>query len=409
MTELGGRKARPGYEFVIVDTSWKNIIPLVTIAAPSASSSSGGLGALSRTSAPQPKDTGPKSTPYVVPNLQNLLWLLTDNRYADTVDLEAQAAAPNHLNDGFGIAKFEEVVRGTLVFEAPANAKYRALQFYDNDNGHIQIPLTGTKPAAAATLGPARENEIVQLAVSDAGFGPAGLQTPAGLRHYTVSLRGLSKSPRDIARVPFDRNFFLQNDHGCVSLAEKDVTGLTRPFGSTGLFPPTGPNEGQIAFLVPDDTKRVRVLITASNAASLVLPAGADFSPSWPAPVQTIEDGSTMRVLILPTPARPAGLPEPAAGRQYVVLDVVAENRKPKIGIELDGTQQLRLMDASGGFISPAPVSHRLPCRLGEMGVIPAGHARRFLLVYEVPSGAVPTKLQYRGFEKDQVIAEIRK
>ena len=42
-TEIAGRRARPGYEFVIVDTLWKNIIPLTAINKKAASSPTGGL------------------------------------------------------------------------------------------------------------------------------------------------------------------------------------------------------------------------------------------------------------------------------------------------------------------------------------------------------------------------------
>jgi hypothetical protein len=43
--EIAGRHARPGYEFVIVDTSWKNIIPLTPIdKSAQASSPTAGFG-----------------------------------------------------------------------------------------------------------------------------------------------------------------------------------------------------------------------------------------------------------------------------------------------------------------------------------------------------------------------------
>ena len=410
--ELGGRHARPGYEFVIVDTSWKNIIPLVAMDKNARDPNGvGGLGGFGNNRRPSkdPADLTMEPTPYVVPMLRKQMWLLSDERYADTVDVEALAAVPDHLSeDGFAVAKLNDVVRGTVVFEAPANAKYRAFQFYDNDHGHALITLSGSKPAAPATLGPAQQNELLRLGVSEAGFGPVGREAPAGLRYYTIGLRGVSRSPRDIIDLPFAQSVFLQNDHGCVSQPEHDVTELSRPFGDVGVFPPTGQNEGQVAFLVPDDTKNVRVLVAPSLGGGIVLPAGAAFTPSWPTPLHTIEDGSTMRVLVLPTPSRPGSLPAAPAGREYVLLDVVIENLKANNGIEFQGTQQLRLVNPAGGFIQASPLSSQLPCRLDEAGVIPGGHARRFVLVYDVPAG-MPLKLHFRGFEKDEAIVEIRK
>src|SRR6185503_2591267 len=85
MKAIGGREARAGHEFVVVSTSWKNVV--------------------------QPAQA------FGVPRLQKQLWLFTDERYADTVDLEAQSATPGALEDGFAIEKAGGVLRGKVVFE----------------------------------------------------------------------------------------------------------------------------------------------------------------------------------------------------------------------------------------------------------------------------------------------------
>lgn len=411
--EIGGRPARPGYEFVIVSTSWKNIIPLKAVDKKARDPQGvGGLGGFgnNRRRSTDPADLTMEPTMYVVPMLRKQVWLMSDERFADTVDLDAQALTPGALpRDGFTIAKLDDVVRGTLVFEAPAGARYRALQFYDNTHGHALIVLSGTRPAApAATIGGARQNDVLQLAVTEAGFSQAATPPP-GQRYYTVGLRGMSRSPTDIVDLQFGEFVFLQNDQGCVSQPERKTEGLTRPFGNVASFPPTSPNEGQVLFLVPESTKQARLLVTPRLGGSITLPAGPDFTPSWPAPQATIEDGSVMKVHILPTPPRPASLPAPAAGREYVLLDVVIENLKAGQGVEFQGTQQLRLLNADGGFLQPSsPLSNSLPCSLGDTGVIPAGGTRRFQYVYDVPAG-MPLKLQYRGFEKDEVVVEIKR
>lgn len=399
--EIGGRSAKPGYEFVIVDASWKNIIPLTPVDRSAASNPTAGFGGFgSRKPSSDPANITMESTLYVVPMLKKQVWVFTDERFADTVDLAAQTAVPNHLSpDGFSMAKLDDVARGTLVFEVPAGAHYRTFQFYDNDHGHALIPLGGTKPAAAPpAVGSPRQSELLQLTLSEAGFGPPGAAAPAGLRYYTVGLSGISRSPKDIVEIQFGQYVFLQNERGCVSQPEHDVAGLTRPFGDLGSFPPTSRNEGQVPFLVPDDTKNARVLIVPTRGGAITLPAGADFTPSWPAPVHTFQDGQTMRVHILPKPARPATLHPPADGREHLLLDVVVENLVANRGIEFQGTQQLRLVDPAGGFTSPSPLSLEAPCRLDGAGVIPGGNARRFTLVYDVPAGQA-WRLQYRGFE----------
>lgn len=410
VAELGGRKPRPGYEFLIVDTSWKNVIPLRAVAPAASSSSGGGLGAMARTPGAPPPDpnAGPQSTPYVVPGLPDFFWIFSDNRYADTVDVQLQNSAPNHLNNGFGVAQFGEVLRGTIAFEVPANARFRAFQFFDVTNGNAYIPLGGAKPANPPASGPVRENAVVQVAVGEAGFGPAGRQAPPGLRYYTVSLRGQSKSPKDVIRIPLQL-MYAQNDRGCISTAESDMANLARPFERGAQFVPGAPNEGDIAFLVPDDTKDVRLIIASAQpgVGPLVLPSRQDFTPTWPSPQASLTDGTTMKVHVLPAPKRPAGLPGAAAGRELVVLDIVLENLTQTQGIDFQTSQQLRLMDGRN-FIEPMPLSHQLPCRLGESGVIPPGTARRLTLVYDVPAG-LALKLQYRGFEQDEATLDIKR
>lgn len=411
--QVGSRQARPGHEFVIVDVSLKNVIPLTAV-DPNARNAQGvgGLGGFGNNRRPStdPKDLQMVSTPYVIPFLPKIFWLMTDGRFADTVDMEAQAATAGALPaGGFTVANFEEVVRGKLVFQAPASARYRAFQSYDNTHGHALIPLTGTAPPAPpGIVGTARHNDVMQLAVTEAGFSQAG-SPPAGLKYYVVGLRGISRSPKDVVDLQFGEFVFLQSEQGCIWQPDRETDGLSRPFGDVASFPPTSPNEGQVAFLISDATKRARLIVAPRTGGSIVLPTSGDFTPSWPAPQVTIEDGATLKVHVLPTPAPPATLPPPAAGREHLLLDVVVENLKPSQGIEFQGTMQLRLMTPDGGFIQPSSsLSSQLACRLGDTGVIPAGGSRRFAFVYDVPTG-MPPKLQYRGFEKDEAVAEIKR
>ena len=373
---IGSRQARSGYEFVIVDTSWKNVIP--------------------------------KPTPFVVPMLRKQFWLFTDDRFADTVDLAAQAATAGAFPAaGFTIATLGDVIHGKLVFEAPAGSHDRAFQFYDNNHGHALIPLGGSRPVVALpTAGPAGQNALLQAVLAEAGFVSAGAP-PAGQRHYTVSVRGISRSPTDIVEIQPQQFVFIQNEHACVAQPVIDAPWLTRPMAGIASFPPTSPNEEQLAFVVPEESRRLRLLIRPARAGAITLPAGDDFDPSWPTPQHTIEDGSTMKLHVIGAGPAPAGLSSEAGG-ELVVLDFVAENLKPNQGIDFQGTLQLRLMDSAGGFIQPSSLSGRLTCTLGETGVIPAASARRFRYVYEIPA-ALPLKLQYRGFERDEVVIEVRR
>jgi hypothetical protein len=275
-------------------------------------------------------------------------------------------------------------------------------------SGKVVIAL----PKAAG--GP-RENAILRLEVTEAGFFPAGARS-AGRRYYTVGLRGTSRSESgqllgaakgDDVVIDARRFVFGQNEHGCLSQPEFDVTGVPNSFGDSITFSPSKSIEGRLTFLVPEDTRRIRVLIAPAGADGLAVPAGADFTPAWPTPIHTIDDGTTLRVLVLPSPAPSQALPTPPAGREYVVLDVVVQNQGKEHGIEFQPSQQLRLMDPEGKFVMASATTQQLGCRMGDGEVIPPGHARRLLAVYEMPIG-VRRRLHYRGFEKEEAVVEIR-
>jgi hypothetical protein len=279
------------------------------------------------------------------------------------------------------------------------------------------IVAVASQTALLPTVAPnPKQNAILKLEVTEAGFFPANRPAPAGSRYYTVGLRGTSRSASaqmlggskgDDVFVDVRRFVFAQNERGCISRPERAVVGVPNLFGDTITFSPTKPVEGRLVFLVPDDTSRVRVLIAPSGPDALAVPAGADFTPSWPAPQQTIDDGSTLRVLVLPRPAPRSSFPPPAAGFEHLVLDVVVQNLKDTQGIEFQPSQQLRMVDAKGKFIQASPLTNQLGCRLEDGDVIPPGHARRLMLVFDTPAGA-PRRLQYRGFEKDEVMVDVK-
>ena len=163
--------------------------------------------------------------------------------------------------------------------------------------------------------------------------------------------------------------------------------------------------DGHLAFLVPDDTEKLRVLIAPASGDGFAVPAGDEFTPEWPAPVHTIEDGSVLQVLVLPSSRESAKFPA-VAGRENVVLDFLVKNLKSTQGIEFTTSQQLRLIDPDGHFVQPNSLTNKLGCRLDDGDVIPPGQARRFFAVYDLPLGA-PKRLEYRGFEVETTTVDL--
>jgi hypothetical protein len=259
--------------------------------------------------------------------------------------------------------------------------------------------------AETAGSGPPRQNNLLRLKVTRSGFDPAAPAAPPGQRYYTIALHGVGRSRSDVG-IDVQRFVFAQDERGCMSRPEADAPWLKHPLSATAVFTAEKPTEGQIAFAVPDDSKQIRVLIAPAEIDALAVPAGEDFTPSWPDPVSTIEDGTTLRVLVLPRGESSAGNSPPAAGRMRVVLDFVIENLKSTQGIEFTTSQQLRLVDPEGKFVQLDASTKTLGCRLEDGDVIPPGQARRFMAAYEFPAGA-PLRLQYRGFEVEEASVDL--
>jgi len=264
--------------------------------------------------------------------------------------------------------------------------------------------------------GAPQQNDILRLEATEAGFFPSTAASSPGRRFYTVGLRGTSKSASaqllgqskgDDVVVDVHQFVFAQNDRGCISRPESAVAGVANLFGDSMTFSPGKETEGRLVFMVPADTQRVRVLIAPTGTDGLAVPAGADFTPSWPQPIHTIDDGSTVRILVLPIPASPNGVPPAAAGKENVVLDVVVQNLSKDHGVEFQPSQQFRLMDAGGKFIQASAATKQLGCHMDDGDVIPPGQSRRMMAVYEIPVGAA-RRLQYRGFEKEETVVDIR-
>jgi hypothetical protein len=258
---------------------------------------------------------------------------------------------------------------------------------------------------AAAGSGPPRQNNLLRIKVTGSGFDPAAPAAPPGQRYYTFTLSGVGRSRSDIG-IDVQRFVFAQDERGCISQPEADAPWLKNPLGATPVFTAERPTEGQIAFAVPDDSTQLRLLIAPAEIKSLAVPAGEDFTPSWPAPVRTIEDGTTLRVLVLPRGETSAANSPPAAGRMRVVVDFVIENLQPTQGIEFTTSQQLRLIDPQGKFVQLDASTNALGCRLEDGGVIPPSQARRFMAAYELQAGA-PLRLQYRGFEVEEASVDL--
>jgi hypothetical protein len=299
----------------------------------------------------------------------------------------------------------------------PAAASSAANQPASMSASSASLSSAGSQSASLPKVaGAPQQNDVVRLEVTEAGFFPATGAPSPGRRYYTVGLRGTSRSAGgqllgaskgDDVVIDVRQFVFAQNERGCISRPEPAVPGVANVFADSMAFSPGKNTEGRLVFMVPEDTQRVRVLVAPAGTDGLAVPAGEDFEPAWPKPIHTIEDGAAMRIHVLPSPATAAGLPPAAAGRELVTLDVVVQNLSHDHGIEFQPSQQLRFIDGTGKFVMASAATKQIGCHMDDGDVIPPGQARRLMAVYEMPAGAA-RRLQYRGFEIEQTVVEIR-
>ena len=382
VTALGERAAPPGETFVVIHTSWKNL----------SSASPAGAGV-----------SGPAA--YVVPSLSQRLWLLADGQSAEPVDEAATRILPGALPVAtLTVPAGSEIRKGAVAFRAAANVSYLALLLLDAAAGDALVAVKGRPVDAppAPSLGVAQQNETLALVATEAGWSENAPPPPPGFRYFTLGLRGTGRTPDDLVALDLSTGGFLQTDQGFVAEPEQ-ATWLRRPFARPAVFLRDYPNEGQLAFLLPAGSNKVRFLLRTRSGNAIDLPVSGEFTPAWPQPTGIITDGTTLRVLRLPPPDLPADLPAPSAGRRYLAVDVLIENLRTTQPIEFQVDRQLRVLDASGVVYSPSPESSRLPYRPTGSALVPAAAARRFQALYLVPS-TEPLRLEYRGFERTETL-----
>jgi hypothetical protein len=411
---VGNQTAGQGREFVVVDTSWKNLIPLAKVNRKKASDRTAGAGSLgfgggatAHDKASDEANTTLEPVKFEIGPLTTHVWLVTDGPRAEVLHVAATKEAPGHLGpDSIGIPALNDVRTGSLVYEAPANSQSLSLLVLDSINGHMLIPIRGAVPRTASGLGGAsRSNSAVDLAVTGVNWSNGPADRP-GTRTLIVIVKGISRKEA-IADIPFGEWGFLQTDQGCIARPENRAEGVSRPLSPMGRFPPFAPSEGQLAFVVPADSKSATLILRVREpGGSLDLPVVAGAKPSWPAPASTVTDGDVLKVHLLPGTAVPAGVPPAPSGAERIALDLVVENLRGGDGIDLQLDQQFRLVTPDGKRIAPSGDSAHAPCSLtGD--VVPAGSSRRFTLVYDVPPGQ-PLQFEYRGFNVKSELVKIR-
>jgi hypothetical protein len=260
-SDVGGRAAPPGQRFVIVRTTWQNLI---------------GLGAAGR------GITAP--VPYVVPSIHGQLWLLTDSRYADPIDEAATEALERHLPIGTLTVPAEgETVTGQVAFRTASNASFLALVLLDAVSGDALVSVKGRAVDAppVPALGPPASNDTLTLVITEAGWSEDAPAAAPGFRYFTVGVRTTGRIPGSLTMVDFAASLRLVTDKG-QEIESQPAAWLKRPFARPAAVLPGLPNEGQMAFLIPAETKSARIVFRSASGGALELPIPFPFGSAPP-------------------------------------------------------------------------------------------------------------------------------
>jgi hypothetical protein len=261
VSDVGGRSAPPGQMFVIVRTTWQNLMALGTRGQP---------------------NTAP--APYVVPSIHGQLWLLTDNRYADPIDEGATEALDRHLPIGtLTVPSQGEAVTGHVAFRTAANASYLAMVLLDAVSGDAFVSIKG-RPVDAPpplALGSSASNDELTLTVTEAGWSENAPAAPPGLRYFTLGLRAVGRAPGRVVPIDFTGSGRLESDKQQVAEPQQ-VGWLKRPFARPAAILPGVPNEGQLAFLLPADAKSVKFVLRPQPGSPIDVPIPNVFGPARP-------------------------------------------------------------------------------------------------------------------------------
>jgi hypothetical protein len=398
--EYGSTKPPPGSQFLVVTTSWENIIPLTLIAQREI------------------------PTVYMVPKLTDNLYLVVNNSRVAPLAPDAQSL-PGHLEIApFKIEKLGETVRGNLVFVLPPGPiRSLELRFYDYAHGHFTILIVAGPKIVENPLIPALKNQVIEAGLykieKPATF--AGAKPREGMEFLMLDLRARSVlftqadasafNPKaakgaklaigTVADWKESRKYMQvlsDGDHSYLPLSGSDLPDAPR-------FLPDLMTGGTVTFMVPADSHALELRCDFPNAAlpngSVVRPVGLNLpiEGTRPAPpaaksLAGAKDEIFDVSLVGQQAVSQFGGKNAGGGRKFYVLDVLVKN----LGKQQEFFQpkeQLKYTDAHGGMSGwdEATLGGLYPPT--EQMYIPAGDRRAFQIAYQIGADETRPRVAY--------------
>jgi hypothetical protein len=412
---VGSSSAPAGKVYLVIDTVWKNIIPLTKAAKhpdQTGTSAVGGLGfgAGEAQKKENPEDYVMKPTPYLIPDVKSHAFVVIND--SDTAVIsDAQSSAPQALLvEQILVPELNAEVKGQLVYEIPASGVSSVLfRFLDTSMGSFDVPLYGKPPAAAAAIaGPVRNDvlEVSAYGVQEMA-SLAGQSAPGSDKYAVVQLGCTGKAQGSLVQVEMEKYAYLRDVEGTTYNAAKDASAPGQFKGTVQFLPETA-QRGSLVFQVPAQHSALTLVLTLPGYAPLELnlpntaTGGGGAAASPPPVLFTISDGETLDVQTHGVRTAPnLGEAKPEEGKRFVVLDLSLVNKVDQ-GIEFQTGEQLKLLNGEQEILADTAATEKLPHPLSENSVVPAHGRGRFEAAYQVPTGVTKLVLYYRGFNREE-------
>ena len=398
--EYGSTKPPAGSQFLVVTTSWENIIPLTLIAQREI------------------------PTIYMVPKLTDNLYLVVNNSRVAPLAPNAQSL-PGHLEIApFKIEKLGEIVQGNLVFVLPPGPiRSLELRFYDYAHGHFTIPIVAGPTVVENPLSPTVKNQVIEAGVykveKPATF--AGAKPHEGMQYLTLELRARSVLFTQADASAFDpkaakgaklaigtvadwkesrkyMQVLSDGEHSYLPLPGSDLPDAPR-------FLPDLMTGGTATFMVPADSHALELRCDFPNAAlpngSVVRPVGLNLpiegtrpAPSAAKSLAGAKDEIFDVSLVGQQVVSQFGGKNAEDGRKFYVLDVLVKNLNKQQEF-FQPKEQLKYTDAHGGMSGwdEATLAGLHPP--SEQMYIPAGDRRAFQIAYQIGADETRPRVAY--------------
>ena len=414
---VGSSTAPAGKVYLVIDTVWKNVIPLTKVSKhPEQQDATMGAGGLGSGGGQAQKNENPedyvmKPTPYLVPDVKNHAFVVINGGDTAVVS-DAQSGAPHALPvEQIVVPELNAEVKGQLVYEIPASGVSTVLfRFLDTSMGSFDVPLYGKPPAAPTAIAGPVKNDLLEVSAYGVQelASVAGQSAPGSDKYAVVQLGCTGKAQGSLVRVEMENYSYLRDAQGSTYTPAKDVSAPGQFKGMVQLLPETA-QRGALVFEVPAQHSALTLVLNLPGYAPLELNlpntatgGGGGVAVSPPAVLFTISDGETLDVQIHGVRTAPnLGEAKPEEGKRFVVLDLSLVNKVDQ-GIEFQTGEQLKLLNGEEEILVDSAAMEKLARPLSENSVVPAHGRGRFEVAFQVPGVAKNLVLYYRGFNREE-------